>query len=52
MDALVDALDRIADSLGRIEKVLPGCNQEALREEIKKGIISVLASERTHVEYK
>lgn len=52
MDTLVDVLKRIAESLERIEEALPGCNQEALREEIKKGIISVLASERTHLEYK
>ena len=52
MDALVDILERIAGSLERIEKALPGCNQEAFREEIKKGIISILASERTHLEYK
>lgn len=52
METICESLERIADSLERIEKALPSCNQEALREEIKKGIISVLASERTHLEYK
>lgn len=55
MDTLVDILERIAGSLERIEKALPGCNQEALREEIKTCLSSILASEcaqRTHLEYK
>lgn len=52
MHELCTVLERIADCLDRIEKALPGCNQEALREEIKKGIISDLASGRTHLEYK
>ena len=29
-------LDRIADCLERIEKTLPGYNQEALREAVEK----------------
>ena len=49
---IAEQLRSIANSLVRIEKTLPGCNQEAFREEIKKGIISILASERTHLEYK
>lgn len=49
---IAEQLRSIANSLERIEKTLPGCNQEAFREEIKKGIISILASERTHLEYK
>lgn len=52
METICESLKRIADSLDRIEKTLPGCTQEAFREEVKKAIISVLASERTHLEYK
>ncbi len=52
MHELCAVLERIADCLDRIAKSLPGCNQEAIREEVKEAIISVLASERTHLEYK
>ena len=33
-----ETLDRIADCLERIEKALPGCNQEALREAVEKEV--------------
>ena len=52
---IAEQLRSIANSLERIEKTLPGCNQESLREEIKKCLTSILASEctqRTHLEYK
>ncbi len=47
-----ETLDRIADSLERIEKALPGCNQEALEESVKQVLTSLLTYERTHAEYK
>ena len=52
MGELICVLTRIAECLERIEKVLPGGNQEALQAEVRKAVISVLASERTHLEYK
>lgn len=51
-----ETLDRIADSLERIEKALPGCNQEALREavekEVKRIFTSLSSSVHTHELYK
>lgn len=46
------ALVRIADCLERIEKVLPGCNREALRDEVKEILTALLSCENTPVEYK
>lgn len=52
MQELCVVLERIAECLERIEKTLTGCNQEAFREEVKKAVISALASEHTRLEYK
>ena len=45
-------LDRIADCLERIEKTLPGYNQEALREavekEVKRIFTALSSSVHTH----
>ncbi len=45
-------LRRIRQGLERIERALPGCNQEGFREDVKEAVISLLTSERTHLEYK
>lgn len=45
---MVCVLTRIAECLERIEKALPGGNQEAL----ERDLISLLTSEHTHAEYK
>lgn len=49
-------LDRIVDCLERIEKTLPGYNQEALREavekEVKRIFTSLSSSVHTHELYK
>lgn len=52
MGELICLLTRITECLERIEKALPGGNQEALQAKVKKAVISVLASERTHLKYK
>lgn len=52
MEQLVEVLTRIANCLERIEEALLGCHQEALREEIKNTLTSLLSCERTHLEYK
>ncbi len=52
MESIQEAVIRIADCLERIEKMLPGGNQEAFREDVKKAITDLLTSERTPVEYK
>lgn len=44
MDALVDVLERIADSLERIEKALPSCNQEALSKLVEQKVTWMLQS--------
>ena len=45
-------LRRIRQVLERIERTLPGCNQEGFREDVKEAVISLLTSERTHLEYR
>lgn len=47
-DVIGESLIRIAECLERIEKALPGCNQEALHE----ALIAELSSSRTPVRYK
>ena len=52
LSTISGALVRIADCLERLEKALPGCNQEALRGEVKDVLTSLLSCENTPVEYK
>lgn len=52
MSELCIVLERIADCLDRIAETLPGSDQEAFQEKVKEAVISILASERTHLEYK
>ena len=46
------ALVRIADCLERMEKVLPGCSREALRDEVNDMLTDLLSCDNTPVEYK
>ena len=56
MRELCIALERIAECLERIEKALPGCNQEALSKavegEVNKIFTSLASSVHTHELYK
>ena len=52
MSELCIVLARIAECLDRIAETLPGSDQEAFQEKVKEAVISILASERTHLEYK
>jgi len=52
MSELCIVLERIAECLDRIAETLPGSDQEAVQEKIKETVISILASECAHLEYK